>query len=498
MAHAKNHDYHILAPSILPFLGALGGFIMLFGAVLWMHEITAYLFWAGLLMVLYVMFDWWSKVVNESHVGDHTHVVRIGLRYGFILFVMSEVMFFFAWFWSFFKHAMYPMETYVGTEYVAPAIYPVDALHLPLINTLILLLSGCAVTWAHHGLVHGNDRKALVNGLAIGIVLGIAIIGSIAMARTGASWDAFAGSSSHLLELRSEVVAGDFDAVRKAVGSTDASTAAKVFTGGVGEALKLMRLKLNKLVAEAVLWLVKLADRVRTIVQRTGVMVGVAAGNSFGIVTAGLRGLWGSFKRFGSGVLDLFHNLGENIGKVFSATFEAITTGSLKPFTEGLALELAGTLADIAEPLRAELAAAASGAVNPLKAARATPGVTSHATTVLQGTVADLAGQIERLQRRIADDTRAAQDGATTTGARGFTPTIAAAVAEAVKQTARLSSGASLAESRFGTGLTARNHADPVVAEVKANRAELKALNAKLAPITQALSGLQFQLGFSR
>ena len=174
MAHAKDHDYHILNPSIWPFLGAVSGFAMLFGAVLWMQGITPFLFLGGLVGVLYVMFAWWSDVVAESKVGDHTPVVRIGLRYGFILFIMSEVMFFFAWFWSFFKHAIYPMENYVGTEYVAPYIYPVDALELPLINTLLLLISGCAVTWAHHGLVHNNDRKALVNGLAIGIGFGIA------------------------------------------------------------------------------------------------------------------------------------------------------------------------------------------------------------------------------------------------------------------------------------------------------------------------------------
>ena len=174
MAHAKNHDYHILHPSVYPFLGSIAGFAMLFGAVLWMHDITPFLFWIGFIGVLYTMFGWWSEVIKESHVGDHTPVVRIGLRYGFILFIMSEVMFFFAWFWSFFKHAMYPMNEYVGSEYQPPEIYPVDAFHLPLINTLVLLLSGCAITWAHHALVHNNDRKALVNGLALGIVLGIA------------------------------------------------------------------------------------------------------------------------------------------------------------------------------------------------------------------------------------------------------------------------------------------------------------------------------------
>ena len=109
----------------------------------------------------------------KARSGDHTPVVRIGLRYGFILFIMSEVMFFAAWFWSFFKHAIYPMSGYVGTEYVPPEIYHVDAFHLPLINTLVLLLSGCAVTWAHHALVHENNRKDLIAGLAISIVLGV-------------------------------------------------------------------------------------------------------------------------------------------------------------------------------------------------------------------------------------------------------------------------------------------------------------------------------------
>jgi cytochrome c oxidase subunit 3 len=182
MAHAKNHDYHILPPSTWPLLGAIAGFVMLFGGVVWMSggmtilfksvELTGpWMFLMGFVAVLYVMFGWWSEVVAESKVGDHTPVVRIGLRYGFILFIMSEVMFFAAWFWSFFKHAIYPMNEYVGST------YQVDALHLPLINTLVLLLSGCAVTWAHHALVHENNRKDLVAGLAIGIVLGILFTG---------------------------------------------------------------------------------------------------------------------------------------------------------------------------------------------------------------------------------------------------------------------------------------------------------------------------------
>ncbi len=135
---------------------------MLFGAVLWMHGSVAWLGLIGLAVVLYVMFAWWSDVVHESQTGDHTPVVRIGLRYGFIMFIMSEVMFFAAWFWTFFKHAMYPMgplSPAIDGVWPPAGIETFDPWHLPLINTLILLCSGAAATWAHHALVHENNRK---------------------------------------------------------------------------------------------------------------------------------------------------------------------------------------------------------------------------------------------------------------------------------------------------------------------------------------------------
>ncbi len=173
MAHEKNHDYHILAPSLHPLVAAVGAFVMLFGAVLWMHGSGPFMFGVGLVIVLYSMTAWWWDVIRESKAGDHAPVVRIGLRYGFILFIMSEVMFFAAWFWSFFKHAMYPMETFSEGQWPPPSIETFDPWHLPLINTLILLCSGCAATWAHHALVHENNRKDLANGLIIAVLLGL-------------------------------------------------------------------------------------------------------------------------------------------------------------------------------------------------------------------------------------------------------------------------------------------------------------------------------------
>jgi cytochrome c oxidase subunit 3 len=167
MAHEKNHDYHILPPSPWPVIGALSAFVMLLGAVMAFHGSTIAIFMAGLLGVLYTMFNWWTDVVHESRVGDHTPVVQIGLRYGMLLFIASEVMFFAAWFWSFFKHAIYP----AGGIWPPEGIETFDPWHLPLINTLILLTSGAAVTWAHHALLE-DDRKGLVNGLLLTVGLG--------------------------------------------------------------------------------------------------------------------------------------------------------------------------------------------------------------------------------------------------------------------------------------------------------------------------------------
>ncbi len=176
MAHVKNHDYHILNPSLYPFLASVFAFIMLFGAVLFMHDSGPWVMLIGFVGVLYVMFGWWAETVKENQAGDHTPVVLIGLRYGFILFIMSEVMFFAAWFWSFFKHAMYPMgeqSPLVDGVWPPAGIETFDPWHLPLINTLILLCSGAAATWAHHAIAHENNRKDMINGLAIAVALGL-------------------------------------------------------------------------------------------------------------------------------------------------------------------------------------------------------------------------------------------------------------------------------------------------------------------------------------
>ncbi|MEO0963458.1 MAG: cytochrome c oxidase subunit 3, partial [Pseudomonadota bacterium] len=124
-AHTKNHDYHLVEPSPWPFIGSVGAFIMAIGAIAWMkaaggNDFTLFgmdlagtswmLFAVGLLVVLYVMYGWWSDTIKESQEGYHTRVVSLHLRYGMLLFIASEVMFFVAWFWAYFDAALFAGE----------------------------------------------------------------------------------------------------------------------------------------------------------------------------------------------------------------------------------------------------------------------------------------------------------------------------------------------------------------------------------------------------
>ncbi len=178
-AHAKNHDYHLVDPSPWPAIGAVGAFILAVGAIIWMRGSTSAVALIGLALVLYTMFMWWRDVIKESHKGDHTEVVSLHLRYGMLLFIASEVMFFVAWFWAFFDASLFTGEAIQAARLEATGgVWPpkgvevFDPWHLPLINTLILLTSGTTVTWAHHALLN-NDRKGLKCGLALTIALGL-------------------------------------------------------------------------------------------------------------------------------------------------------------------------------------------------------------------------------------------------------------------------------------------------------------------------------------
>ena len=193
MAGKANHDYHILEPDIWPLIGSISALTFTSGMVLSFHPETFgqsghIVLGLGLAGLIATFFMWFKNIVVEAQRGDHTPVVQLHLRYGMILFIASEVMFFVGWFWSFFDFALFPAplsfdeatgattslfgEAGAVAQFVPEGMKVLDPFALPLLNTLILLCSGTTVTWAHHALIHG-DREGLKQGLWATIALGV-------------------------------------------------------------------------------------------------------------------------------------------------------------------------------------------------------------------------------------------------------------------------------------------------------------------------------------
>nr|QIT06574.1 cytochrome c oxidase subunit 3 [Paranurophorus simplex] len=168
----SNHSFHLVDQSPWPLTGAISALIMTTGMVKWFQEFNMNLFYMGMTMLILTCIQWWRDIKREStHQGLHTLIVTKGLRWGMILFITSEVLFFFSFFWAFFHSSLSPtME--IGMQWPPLGIKPFNPFQVPLLNTVILLSSGVSVTWAHHSMMNNNYSNTN-QGLLITVTLGI-------------------------------------------------------------------------------------------------------------------------------------------------------------------------------------------------------------------------------------------------------------------------------------------------------------------------------------
>jgi len=186
---SQEHPFHILPPSYLPFVVAsvAGMFVATFAVLMHkdsLKETVPFLntmipgfpsYWRLLILfsLLVLLVCVWSKdVVNEAtYQGFHTRMVQRGLRYGMILFITSEVMFFFSFFWTFFHVSTSPAVG-IGCVWPPQGIEVLNPWHLPLANTVILLSSGVCTVWAHRALIGGFREQAAL-GLYVACMYGL-------------------------------------------------------------------------------------------------------------------------------------------------------------------------------------------------------------------------------------------------------------------------------------------------------------------------------------
>lgn len=172
MSNLIRHPYHLVDESPWPIIGATGAFFITSGLVKWFHLYSSRLILLGLTITLIVMLQWWRDISKEGAAqGLHTKIVELGLRWGIILFIVSEVFFFLSFFWAFFHRSLSPAVE-LGRVWPPMGLSPFNAFQVPLLNTIVLLSSGVSVTWAHHALIVA-DFTAAIQGLAVTIVLGV-------------------------------------------------------------------------------------------------------------------------------------------------------------------------------------------------------------------------------------------------------------------------------------------------------------------------------------
>nr|YP_010127373.1 cytochrome c oxidase subunit III [Apomecyna saltator]QPO99869.1 cytochrome c oxidase subunit III [Apomecyna saltator] len=172
MSLHKNHPFHLVDISPWPLLGALSAMTTMMGLIKWFHFYNHDLFLFGLFITSLIMFQWWRDITREStYQGLHTYNVTMGLRWGMILFITSEIFFFISFFWGFFHNSLSP-SVELGMIWPPKGIQTFNPIEIPLLNTLILLTSGLTVTWAHHGLMENNYTQGL-QGLILTVTLGV-------------------------------------------------------------------------------------------------------------------------------------------------------------------------------------------------------------------------------------------------------------------------------------------------------------------------------------
>nr|YP_009502922.1 cytochrome c oxidase subunit III [Spongiocaris panglao]AXG21499.1 cytochrome c oxidase subunit III [Spongiocaris panglao] len=168
----NHHPYHLVDLSPWPLTGSISAMMLTTGLIKWFHQFSMNLLLLSFMGLLLTMIQWWRDMTREStYQGLHTLIVMKGLRWGMILFIMSEILFFFSFFWAFFHSSLTP-NVEIGNLWPPMNIQPFNPFQIPLLNTTILLASGMTVTWSHHAIISSNQMQAL-QSLTLTIILGI-------------------------------------------------------------------------------------------------------------------------------------------------------------------------------------------------------------------------------------------------------------------------------------------------------------------------------------
>lgn len=166
------HPFHMVSPSSWPFISSwsLGYLAVVATFIIQSCIKMSHFFTASLVSIFGAVSYWFRDIsIESSYQGNHTLAVQRGIFIGVGLFIVSEALFFFAIFWTYFHSSLSPTVE-LGSQWPPVGIQAIDPFEFPLLNTLILLSSGVSVTYGHHSIIHAN-RNNFLAGFGFTLVL---------------------------------------------------------------------------------------------------------------------------------------------------------------------------------------------------------------------------------------------------------------------------------------------------------------------------------------
>lgn len=158
------HNYHLVDPSPWPFFSSWALFYLTLGTAsifhFFFHGLNLVQF--ALLFLTVILINWWRDIIREgTFTLHHTKQVQKSLRLGMLLFIISELMLFAAFFWAFFHSSLAP-TIQIASLWPPDNIIAFDSMTDPLFGTYILLTSGASITYAHHALLTNKKIRTII------------------------------------------------------------------------------------------------------------------------------------------------------------------------------------------------------------------------------------------------------------------------------------------------------------------------------------------------
>ena len=170
----QSHPFHMVEPSPWPLLTSFATLTLTVSAVLYFNGVqhSETLLTLAFLSTLFGFLLWFRDIIIEgTYLGDHSFAVQKGLTMGVGLFILTEALFFFSIFWAYFHSSLSP-NVELGGHWPPAGIEALNPFAIPLLNTVLLLSSGATVTYAHHALIEGKRRNAII-GIAMTLLFAI-------------------------------------------------------------------------------------------------------------------------------------------------------------------------------------------------------------------------------------------------------------------------------------------------------------------------------------